>query len=443
MVRPYLTNQYGVKDSDIGWKPQPGGGNMVTVGGYDFMGIAPENLRENPSYATTADFDKAMEAFRGKTGYDFAASSDPATRNYTPGNTDQINALLDEILKYPEFQYDRESDPVYQSLMESAEKSGKTAYTNSLAELSSMTGGRPNSWAASVAGSSQRAILDQANAQVPNLYMSAYDRWRQGKADKVSDIGLLTGLDDRDYGRFLDERNYDYGVGRDERADMVSDRSFDEGVRQFDTTFDRGVLESDRGFDEDVRRYDQNFGRGVLESDRSFNRGVLESDRGFGEDVRRYDQNFGRGVLESDRDYDLKKDEYDYRKQQDEKTAEEQAPPTAGQLSNYNQIRDGLLNSQSSPAEALAYVNRMGKEFYTDLIGETLYSQLLSDLHGGYQQAEPETLGAIYEAMMLSPDPEEWLKSNAVYMTGDEVKQAVKWLPKEQQVELLRQILGG
>lgn len=431
MVRPYLVNRYGVRDSDIGWKPMPGGGNMVTIGGYDFMDIAPENLRENRSYATIADFDKAMEAFRGKTGYDFSANTDPTTRNYTPGNTDQINALLDEILAYPEFQFDMNTDPLAQSVLQQAEKSGKTAYTNSLAELSSMTGGRPNSWAASVAGASQRAIMDEANAQLPALYMNAYDRWRQGKADKVSDLSLLTGMDDREYGRFYDERNYDYGIDRDKRADFVTDRAYDE----------------------DTRRYDQDYDRSVFESDRSFNRGVLESDRAFDEDTRRYDQNydrdvfesdrsFNRGILESDRNYSLNREQFDYQRDRDKKAWADDTPPTAGQLSNYNQIRDGLLNSHSSPAEALAYVNRLGKDFYTNLIGENLYNQLLSDLQGGFRQEEPETLGAIYEAMMSAPDQETWLRENAAYMENKEIQQAVKWLPKERQMELLRELIG-
>lgn len=431
MVRPYLVNRYGVKDNDIGWKPTANGGNMVTLGGYDFMEIAPENLKDNRSYATVGDFDKAMQAFKGKTGYDFAANSNPATRNYTPGNTDQINALLDEILAYPEFQFDMNTDPLAQSVLQQAEKSGKTAYTNSLAELSAMTGGRPNSWAASVAGASQRAIMDEANAQLPALYNAAYDRWRQGRADKLGNINLLTGLDDREYNRFYDERNFDYGVGRDERADFETDRQYD-----------RDVFTSDRAYNEGVRQFDQNFGENVRQFEKNYDRGVFESDRSFDEGVRQYDKSFDEGVRQYDRNYSLQKDEFDYRKQQDTQRTAEDAPVTAGQLAAYNQIRDTLLNNYSQ-ADALRLLDQRGRTYYTDMMGDKLYNQLLADLQGGYQQAEPETMGAIYEAMMNDPDPEAWLKENAAYMDDEEIKQAVKWLPKEQQMELLREILGG
>jgi len=82
----------------------------------------------------------------------------------------------------------------------------------------------------------------------------------------------------------------------------------------------------------------------------------------------------------------------------------------------------------------------MGKDLYVNLIGENLYNQLLADLQSGFQQVEPETLGAMYQDMMSAPDPEAWLKENAPYMTNEELKQAIKWLPKEKQLEMLKEL---
>ena len=391
---------------------------------------------------------------------------------YQSQYSDNIQALIAAIQGAPAFSYSPEDDPSYASYRDMYTREGKSAFDDQIGNLTAMTGGRLNSFATAAAAQSQNAYNKQLTDIIPQLEQSAYSRHQNTLQDKYNQIQTLLGLDSQDYGRYRDtvgDSQYGYETEYDQYRDSINDflnqRNYDRSILESDRNYNRGVLESDRGFEEDTRRYDQNYDRDVFESDRSFSedtrrydqnydRGILESDRSFNEDTRRYDQNydrdvfesdrsFNRGVLESDRSYGLNRDEFDYRKQQDTAKADAEKPPTAGQLSNYNQIRDGLLGGYASPGDALAYVNRLGKEFYTDLIGENLYAQLLSDLQGGFQQSDQETMGAIYEAMMNDPDPEAWLKGNSIYMTDDEIKQAVKWLPKEQQMELLKQIFGA
>ncbi|WP_018184709.1 hypothetical protein [Kaistia granuli] len=70
----------------------------------------------------------------------------------------------------------------------------------------------------------------------------------------------------------------------------------------------RSNMESDRNFSAQQDQFDwrkqtdqRDFDRGVVTSDRSYNRGIFESDRGYGLQER----NFNRGAFESDRNYDL------------------------------------------------------------------------------------------------------------------------------------------
>lgn len=388
---------------------------------------------------------------------------------YQSKYSDNIDALLLALQNRPAFSYDPEDDPSYQSYKKMYTAEGKNAFNDQIANLTALTGGRLNSYATAAASQAQNAYAQQLSNIIPTLENAAYNRYLNELKNDYNMLQTLLGLDTQEYNRyrdtvgdtkygyeteygayrdrvsdFINQRNYNRGVLESDRAFNEGvrqfDKSFDEGVRQFDTTFNRGVFESDRAFDEDVRRYNQEFDRGIFESDRAFNEGVRQFDTTFNRGVFESDRDFYRNVLESDRDYGLRKDEFEYRKQQDTKKELESTPPTAGQLSNYYQILNGLTNRFDNPADALAYVNKMGKDLYVNLIGENLYNQLLADLQSGFQQVEPETLGAMYQDMMSAPDPEAWLKENAPYMTNEELKQAIKWLPKEKQLEMLKEL---
>ena len=107
-------------------------------------------------------------------------------------------------------------------------------------------------------------------------------------------------------------------------------------------------------------------------------------------------------------------------------------------MANYNSILNGLLNRFDNPTDALRYVNQIGKQTYVDLIGEDLYNQLLQDLLGGYQE---DTIPALYNEMMKSEDPRQWLIENAPYLTSEELKVLEGYLPDDDTAKLIDEIL--
>ena len=87
----------------------------------------------------------------------------------------------------------------------------------------------------------------------------------------------------------------------------------------------------------------------------------------------------------------------DIEKQTLEREKEEAAkPPTPTQYARYNEIVSRIFEPKfretpMTPTEALRHIGGMGKELYTELIGENLYNQLVEELQEK-ATAEPEEI---------------------------------------------------
>ena len=170
------------------------------------------------------------------------------------------------------FSYDPNSDIQYQTVKKIKEDEANTAGRNMIAQLAAQNGGvLPADMAGLVAGT-QQSIINQADAQIPELYRLAYEKWADGRSDLYNQYGLLGS-------------ESEFGRG-----------SWQMGSQNFWDNVDR---------EREDRKWDSQFKRANLENDRDYNRSVLESDRNFDEDKFRDRRDYDRGVLESDRDYKL------------------------------------------------------------------------------------------------------------------------------------------
>jgi hypothetical protein len=383
-------NMLGLADAaeglglDVGWSKETGAtinGNKVDTTGLDLVNGhwqgTPEEIRAIVSQymGGSSEYGALPGSYEGK---------------YDP----ETEALIDKILNYGPFSYNPNTDPSFQNRAVAFMREGDRAFNDTIGDLTSMTGGRLNSWATSAASQAKNAYSQKLMDIIPELEGQAYNRYLGGLDILKGNLSALEELDATDYGRF-----------RDKIADYENNRNYN-----------RGVLESDRSFN-----------RGVLESDRTFNRGVLESDR-----------NYDRGVLENNRNFALDKEKFNYQKERDGK-ADSQVP-TAGQLDAYNQIVTGL---SKDPAGALSYINRLGKKWYTDLIGEDLYNQLLSEAQGGFKSMQPKSsfgdddyykrasdmLDATVDVSENDPDYEKYPSKKKPKYTDQQVINYVMGLP--------------
>lgn len=155
----------------------------------------------------------------------------------------RIDALLNEILNRKDFAYDVNKDPLYQQYAQMYQREGDRAMRETMAEAAAGAGGM-NTYAITAAQQAQNYYGSQLNDKIPELYQLAYEMYLNDKESKVQDLGILQGMDDRQYSRYRDTMN-----------DFYNDRNFaygayNDAVEQgnFDKQFDYNSMVTERDF---------------------------------------------------------------------------------------------------------------------------------------------------------------------------------------------------
>lgn len=204
-----------------------------------------------------------------ETKLDSAATNGPTV----PTTSDTLTKIMEMMNKQatretPQFNYDANSDPVYQAALSRAKANAGTASGNAQAEMnrrgilnSTITGDR--------LGQIEQAEYGRVSDTVlPQLMQQAYGRYRDSVGDQVqSDNSQLANLQN-----LLSTTN-----GLDQQG---WENRFNYG--QATGTFANGQKTlGAKGQEYDQAADTRNYDRGVLESDRNFNQGKYESDRNY------------------------------------------------------------------------------------------------------------------------------------------------------------------
>ena len=205
-----------------------------------------------------------------------------------------MNDLIGQIQNRPKFQYDVNSDALYQQVAQNYMQQGQQAMMDTMGQAAAMTGGYGNSYA-QTAGQQQYnqhllgltemvpqfqqmamqqyqmegdQLLDQYNLMAQQEEM-AYSRYQddlnryyadldraQAAYDNERDYDYSRFSDERDfdYGKYMDDLNYQYQVGRDQVAD-------DQWAQQWAYQQERDKIKDEqwqKEYDEMVRQYNEN-----------------------------------------------------------------------------------------------------------------------------------------------------------------------------------------
>jgi peptidoglycan hydrolase-like protein with peptidoglycan-binding domain len=278
---------YGTgKGLDIGWTKETG----PTVNGNPINTTGMVN-KDGKYYADISHLNSVFAPFEEE-------KNKPAP--YVDPYAEKVNALLEQYLTQEPFQYNPYADPNFAYYSGMYTRAGDTAFQDTIGDLSSLTGGRVNSWATAAASQARNKYMQDLTNIIPTLEEKAYNRHMDSYNNILNQIQTLQGLGNESYGRYRDT----------------------VGDFQVDRNYNRGVLESDR-----------NYNRGVLESDRAFDRNALESDRAF-------DYQASRDNILDDRWMK----QFDYQQQQDI-------------------INNAIQNRQISVSEGNAALNRAEFEY--------------------------------------------------------------------------------
>lgn len=218
-----------------------------------------------------------------------------AQQAYQSPYSAQIESLLGQILNKQSFSYDASADPLYKSLSQQYQKNGNLAMRDTMGNAAALTGGYGSSYATTAGSQAYDSYMQDLNNQIPQLYQLAYDRYNNELSNQYNSLSALQGLENTAYGRYNDQRNYDYQVGRDTVADS-----------QWLQNYNRNAYENDRGYNYQVGRDEvsdaqwlDNYNRNIYESDRDYN---TQAERYKVEDSQ-WNKTFNQNVSESNRNY--------------------------------------------------------------------------------------------------------------------------------------------
>lgn len=240
-------------------------------------GIAGRNLRENlrsinmtnPSDMRKQTGDYSQPGFRGQTprielhsmGNENPAggvgTGNPQTGGYQSRWQDQMNAIMDQILNRKEFSYDLNGDALYQQYKDQHMLQGQQAMMDTMGQAAALTGGYGNSWAQTAGQQAYQGHLQQLGNRIPELYNLALSKYQAEGQNLTDRISMMGAMDDRDYGRYQDDRNWDYQKERDALEDSRYDAEW-EYRKERDQI---GDDQWQREFDEAKRQYDLNYSR--------------------------------------------------------------------------------------------------------------------------------------------------------------------------------------
>lgn len=148
----------------------------------------------------------------------------------TPTTAQLKQEAMDAYLNREDFTYDFNADPLYQLYKNQYMEQGKTAMQDTMGQAAALTGGYGSSYAQNVGQQAYYSYLQELNDMIPELYQLAYDQYQDEGNKLLQEYGLLADEEAEEYARW-------YQTQRDAVSDSQWQKSFDEGVRQYDQNF--------------------------------------------------------------------------------------------------------------------------------------------------------------------------------------------------------------
>ena len=171
--------------------------SLYGYGGFSFD-------QERPTWSDP--YRGAMDELLGRLG-SYGGFSYGAAPSYQNQYAELQKQLLDDILNRPDFNWNKETDPLWSSYKKSYLREGERATDNALARAAAASGGRPSSYAVSAAAQAGDYYATQLNDIIPKLYQQAYQRYLDEDSLRRQDLGQVNNQEQMDYQRFLGDLN--------------------------------------------------------------------------------------------------------------------------------------------------------------------------------------------------------------------------------------------
>lgn len=132
-------------------------------------------------------------------------SWDQVAPTYTNPYEQLQKELLDKILNREDFTWSKETDPVFGEYQKQYLREGERATANALAQAAAASGGQTSSYAATAAAQAGNHYAAQLSDKIPELYNQAYQRYLSEYEMMADDLGLVNSQQQLDYQEYLDQ----------------------------------------------------------------------------------------------------------------------------------------------------------------------------------------------------------------------------------------------
>ena len=126
-------------------------------------------------------------------------------QSYVSKYGDQLSQMADDIINRKPFQYDINSDALYNQYKDQYVRNGNLAMQDAMGQAATMTGGYGNSYAQTTGQQVFQQYMAGLNDKVPELYNAALNRYQQEGQSALQNYGLLSDREAQDYGRYQDD----------------------------------------------------------------------------------------------------------------------------------------------------------------------------------------------------------------------------------------------
>lgn len=159
----------------------------------------------------------------------------------------ELTRLYEQITNRKPFEYDLNADMLYQQYKDQYQRLGRTAMQDTMGQAASLTGGYGSTYSEQVGQQAYNAYLQSLNDLVPQLYESAYSKYRDEGNDLYNQYGLLQSREQADYNRYRDAVSDYYSDLSDARSeyDAAYSRDYTDYANQLSYWQQKAAEEND------------------------------------------------------------------------------------------------------------------------------------------------------------------------------------------------------
>lgn len=178
--------------------------------------------------------------------------------------TDKLNSLIDAYGNRDKFDYDPNSDMLYQNYLTAMQNAGQRAMKDTMGQAAALTGGYGSTYATAAANGAYNNYLQTANDNLVNFYNMALDKYKLEGDEALQNINLVSMQDSTDWNRMVQEyeaaanrENTLYNRDRQEWADRVNQYNQSAAMQSNDYWRNKqNEMATDQFNSEMVYRYD-------------------------------------------------------------------------------------------------------------------------------------------------------------------------------------------